>query len=125
MGVDVIKMPFLATKLYTTPPRPDLVDRLRLIAQLDQGLRMGHSFRHAFARDFLMDGGDLGSLADLLGHSSVLVTKEFYGVFTMQELQEKHAQHSPVAQLFERGGQDGDETGSQVSKDTIASSSAL
>jgi len=47
-----------------------------------------------------MDGGDLGSLADLLGHSSVLVTKEFYGVFTMQELQEKHAQHSPVAQLL-------------------------
>jgi len=69
-----------------------------------------HSFRHAFARDFLMDGGDLGSLADLLGHSSVLVTKEFYGVFTMQELQEKHAQHSPVAQLFERGGQNGDES---------------
>lgn len=64
-----------------------------------------HSFRHAFARDFLMDGGDLGSLADLLGHSSVLVTKDFYGVFTVEELQEKHAQHSPVAQLFERAGE--------------------
>lgn len=64
-----------------------------------------HSFRHAFARDFLMDGGDLGTLADLLGHSSVLVTKQFYGVFIVEELQKKHAQHSPIAQLFEREGE--------------------
>lgn len=64
-----------------------------------------HSFRHAFARDFLLDGGDLGALADLMGHSSVLVTKDFYGIFTMQELQEKHAEHSPVMQIF--GGNDG------------------
>jgi integrase/recombinase XerD len=61
-----------------------------------------HSFRHGFARDFLMDGGDLGTLADLMGHSTVLVTKEFYGVFIVQELQQKHAQHSPIMQLFGR-----------------------
>jgi len=60
-----------------------------------------HSFRHAFARDFLMGGGDLGTLADLLGHTSVMVTKDYYGIFTTQELQEKHARHSPIAQLFE------------------------
>ena len=59
-----------------------------------------HAFRHGFARDFLLDGGDLGTLADLLGHTSVLVTKEFYGIFTIQELQVKHDRHSPVAQIF-------------------------
>jgi len=64
-----------------------------------------HAFRHAFARDFLMDGGDLGTLADLLGHTNVLVTKEYYGIFTIQELQEKHERHSPVTQIF---GGDGD-----------------
>ena len=61
-----------------------------------------HSFRHAFARDFLMSGGDLGSLCDIMGHSSVLVTKEFYGVLTASELRSKHRQHSPITQLFSK-----------------------
>lgn len=63
-----------------------------------------HSFRHAFARDFLMSGGDLGTLSDFLGHSTVLVTKDYYGVFTIQELQRKHDLHSPIKKLFENMG---------------------
>jgi site-specific recombinase XerD len=59
-----------------------------------------HSFRHGFAREYLMDGGDLASLSDLLGHSSVEVTKQSYAVFSVAELQEKHARHSPVARLL-------------------------
>lgn len=68
-----------------------------------------HSFRHAFARDFLMSGGDLGALSDLLGHADVLVTKEFYGVLTGEDLRRKHAEFSPVKRLTEeaRGGNNG------------------
>lgn len=66
-----------------------------------------HSFRHGFARDYLMHGGDLASLADLMGHSSVTVTRDYYAVFAVQELQQKHAQHSPIAQLFEGEGDNG------------------
>lgn len=58
-----------------------------------------HAFRHGFARYFILNGGDLGTLADILGHTSVQVTKDFYAVFTVGELQEKHQQYSPVAQL--------------------------
>jgi len=64
-----------------------------------------HAFRHCFARHFLLSGGDLGTLADILGHSTVQVTKDYYAVFTVAELQEKHKRHSPVAQL--EGGDDG------------------
>ena len=60
-----------------------------------------HAFRHAFARDFILHGGDLGTLSDLLGHTSVVVTKAYYGIFTVGELQRKHQQHSPIAQMFE------------------------
>ena len=65
-----------------------------------------HAFRHAFARAFLMDGGDLATLADLLGHSSVEVTKASYAIFTIQELKEKHRRHSPVARLLGGGERD-------------------
>jgi site-specific recombinase XerD len=60
-----------------------------------------HSFRHGFAREFLLSGGDLGTLADILGHSSVEVTKAYYGIFTLEELQEKHRRHSPIRKVFE------------------------
>ena len=67
-----------------------------------------HSLRHAFARDYLTSGGDLATLSDILGHTSVAVTKAFYAVFTTQELQAKHAQHSPIARLLgDDGGDDG------------------
>jgi site-specific recombinase XerD len=68
-----------------------------------------HSFRHAFARDFLMSGGDLGTLSDIMGHSSVLVTKEFYAVFTSEQLRQKHDKHSPVNRLSEVLEEDDDD----------------
>jgi len=35
-------VPLLTTKLYTPPPRPDLLSRPRLLRRLDAGLRPGH-----------------------------------------------------------------------------------
>lgn len=66
-----------------------------------------HAFRHAFARHFLLDGGDLGTLSELMGHESVEITKEYYAIFTVKELQEKHRKHSVIGQRF--GGQDDNE----------------
>jgi LuxR family maltose regulon positive regulatory protein len=37
-----METPLLRTKLYVPPPRPDLVVRQRLVARLDEGLRVGH-----------------------------------------------------------------------------------
>jgi integrase/recombinase XerD len=54
-----------------------------------------HSFRHAFACNFLMDGGDLATLAKLMGNSIEVVVK-YYAIFKTKELQEKHRKHSPL-----------------------------
>lgn len=64
--------------------------------------------RHAFAREYILNGGDLATLADILGHSDVTVTKQFYSTFQFSELQEKHQRYSPVARLGLEGGQQED-----------------
>jgi integrase/recombinase XerD len=58
-----------------------------------------HGFRHFFAREFLLSGGDLATLADLMGHSSVEVTRNSYAIFTERELK-KHRRYSPIVQVF-------------------------
>ena len=62
-----------------------------------------HSFRHGFARLYLQSGGDLATLADLLGHSSVNVTWQFYAIFRTAELQELHDKFSPIAEMGREG----------------------
>lgn len=62
-----------------------------------------HSFRHGFAREYLLSGGDLATLADLLGHSDVQVTWQSYAIFRTSELQAKHDRHSPIARMGRKG----------------------
>jgi integrase/recombinase XerC len=65
-----------------------------------------HAFRHAFARHYLLDGGDLGTLSELLGHESVEITKNYYAIFSLPELKKMHDRHSPVKSII---GTDGHE----------------
>jgi len=46
-----------------------------------------HSFRHLFAKDFLANGGDIATLADILGHSSLETTR----IYTQMSLAEQRA----------------------------------
>lgn len=64
------------------------------------------SWRHAFAREYLKDGGDLVTLSRLMGHSSVEVTAESYAVFFQNEYMDKHDRHSPIKHLTNRTGKE-------------------
>jgi len=63
-----------------------------------------HSWRHFFAKEYLLAGGDLATVSDLMGHSSIEVTKSSYAIFTLGELRAKHARYSPVVQMGGGGG---------------------
>ncbi len=64
-----------------------------------------HAFRHAFAKLYLMAGGDLASLSELMGHTDIQVTKNFYSVFLKEELRRKHAQHSVLGTILSDGSE--------------------
>jgi site-specific recombinase XerD len=61
-----------------------------------------HSFRHAFARSFFRNGGNLAALGRLLSHApGSTVTAKYYAVWDDRELQEFHERYSPLAHLSE------------------------
>jgi len=62
-----------------------------------------HAFRHGFAREYLMNGRDLATLSDLMGHESVQTTRDFYAVFKRDELRRKHNEFSAVATMAREG----------------------
>jgi integrase/recombinase XerD len=58
-----------------------------------------HAFRHAFAREYILNGGDLASVSEMMGHTQIGVTKQFCAVFQAEELRAKHDAFSPVGRL--------------------------
>jgi len=58
-----------------------------------------HSFRHAFAREYLREGGDLSTLSRLMGHRDVGTTIHHYAIFDQDEVREAHEKYSPAKHL--------------------------
>jgi len=64
-----------------------------------QGKRLGpHTCRHTFARNFLLNGGDLLTLQRILGHSSLEVVKLYVNLDT-KDLLAQQWKYSPVDTL--------------------------
>ncbi len=58
-----------------------------------------HSFRHAFARDVLRAGADLSSVSQMMGHTTITVTSDYYARWLPDELQEIHSRTSPGREI--------------------------
>ncbi len=99
-GIDCV---FLTRTGY--PLRPDYV--YKIISQACQeagiqGKRLGpHTCRHTFARNFLLNGGDLLTLQRILGHSSLEVVKLYVNLDT-KDLLAQQWKYSPVDALRAR-----------------------
>lgn len=76
-----------------------LLNRLARAANV-RGRVNPHSFRHAFARAYLSNGGDLATLAQLLGHKDVSTTANIYTRYTVEELAVLHGRYSPIGLIF-------------------------
>lgn len=90
----------LTTGEALTPSGVDqLLRRLKKKAGV-KGRVNPHSFRHAFAREYLRAGGDAIRLAKLIGHSDVNTTAAYYAIFTPDELAAMHEDYSPLRRMM-------------------------
>lgn len=74
----------------------------------EYGLRIGlkeitpHQLRNNFAKRFLMAGGNIYTLSQILGHSSVKVTEQAYLDLTDADIRKNYQAFSPLANM--KGG---------------------
>ena len=57
-----------------------------------------HLLRHTFAVDFLINGGDIMDLRDILGHTSLEVT-QMYRHLTRYQVAQRYQEHSPMDRM--------------------------
>ena len=63
-----------------------------------------HSFRHTFGKEYVKAGGDIFTLARIMGHSDVNTTAQHYAVFNSEEVAASHEKYSPIHQLIKGEG---------------------
>lgn len=64
-----------------------------------KGVRVSpHTFRHYFACRFLVQGGDLATLKEILGHSTLDMTIK-YGRMFSPDIRKKHEKYSPFSSM--------------------------
>jgi integrase len=54
-----------------------MLKRLRMKLKLTDGKMIAYSYRHTFATDWLLDGGSIKVLADLMGNSVAMIEKHY------------------------------------------------
>ncbi|MBA7590455.1 Tyrosine recombinase XerD [subsurface metagenome] len=55
----------------------------------------GHRLRHGFGKGYLVNGGDLRSLQQIMGHANITTTEK-YAALTLDDTIKKHHQFSPL-----------------------------
>lgn len=54
-----------------------------------------HRLRHAFGKNFLVQGGDLRSLQEIMGHADIETTQK-YATLNLTDIVKKHQKFSPL-----------------------------
>jgi integrase/recombinase XerD len=59
----------------------------------------GHRIRHAFGKNYLVSGGDLRSLQELMGHKRITTTEKYTNL-SKKDLIDKHHQFTPLKAAY-------------------------
>ena len=73
----------------------------RLKVKLDIPKLHPHMFRHTFARNYILNGGDLFTLQKILDHADIQTTRKYIQMDS-EHIRQQHNKFSPVRRLFNR-----------------------
>lgn len=62
-----------------------------------------HLFRHTFAKEWIVSGGDVASLQKILGHNTIAMAQRYANLFA-EDIKPKVEQHAAITKYKGRGG---------------------
>jgi integrase/recombinase XerD len=78
-----------------------IIERIGKKAKVENVRLSAHTFRHTFAKNWLMNGGDIFSLQKILGHRTLEMVRNYVNI-TFRDIQTQHSKFSPGDRLFKR-----------------------
>ncbi len=77
-----------------------IIERIGEKAKVENVRLSAHTFRHTFAKNWLMNGGDIFSLQKILGHRTLEMVRNYVNV-TFKDIQSQHSKFSPGDNLYD------------------------
>jgi integrase/recombinase XerD len=71
-----------------------IIERIGCKAKVANVRLSAHTFRHTFAQNWLMNGGDIFSLQKILGHRTLDMVRKYVNI-TFRDIQSQHSKFSP------------------------------
>ncbi len=79
-----------------------IIERIGKKAKVENVRLSAHTFRHTFAKNWLMNGGDIFSLQKILGHRTLDMVRNYINI-TFKDIQSQHSKFSPGDNLMKGG----------------------
>jgi integrase/recombinase XerD len=76
-----------------------IIERIGNKAKVKNVRLSAHTFRHTFAKNWLMNGGDIFSLQKILGHRTLDMVRNYVNI-TFKDIQLQHSKFSPGDSLL-------------------------
>ncbi len=76
-----------------------IIERIGEKANVENVRLSAHTFRHTFAKNWLMNGGDIFSLQKILGHRTLDMVRNYVNI-TFKDIQSQHNKFSPGDNLM-------------------------
>jgi integrase/recombinase XerD len=77
-----------------------IIERIGHKAKVENVRLSAHAFRHTFAKNWLMNGGDIFSLQKILGHRTLDMVRNYVNI-TFKDIQSQHCKFSPGDNLYD------------------------
>ena len=77
-----------------------IIERIGEKAKVENVRLSAHTFRHTFAKNWLMNGGDIFSLQKILGHKTLEMVRNYVNI-TFKDIQSQHNKFSPGDNLYD------------------------